>query len=82
MTRLEELRRAEEKLTRLVQAAVEVCNDITATEMIRETATAHGPASALDIEYRAIIALARAKAGIEVESRRITKSNPKGNTHV
>lgn len=75
--RLEELKKAEARLTKLVQAAVEVANDSTACDMLREAASAHGVVviSADDLEHRAVFALSMVTASIEVESR-VSKPAP------
>lgn len=76
MSRIDDLKRAEEKLSALVSAAVRVCNDETACEMLREAAGIHGVAiiSADDLEHRAVLALAKAKAGQDVERARAAKA--------
>lgn len=80
--RLEELKKAEARLTKLVQAAVEVCNDSIAADSFREAASVHGTVviSADDAEHRAVMALALVKRALVNEG--YEKSPTQGAPHV
>jgi hypothetical protein len=69
--RIEELERAHARLHVLVSSSVLVAMDSTASELLREAGATHGTVliTAEDLQHRATLALAHAKAELEVAKR-------------